>query len=69
MLHFASGSGLVDKSVTLTLHVSHAGLVDLEPIVLELSPLTAEVKNVTITGRSPGHVEITGSITPEDDIE
>lgn len=66
-------SGNVDQQVEIALQVSHAGLIDLQPSILEFSPTglrnVGGLRNVTIFGRSPGHIEITASTTAEDTIE
>lgn len=62
-------SGIVDKQINVTLQVSSNGLVDLQPSFFQFSPTSSGLTNVTIIGLSPGHVEITASAAPEDDIE
>lgn len=54
--------------MNVTLQVSHDGLVQLEPNVLEFGP-NMNLANITIFAQSAGHVEITASATPDDAIE
>ncbi|XP_055318367.1 cystinosin homolog isoform X2 [Sitodiplosis mosellana] len=62
-------NGFVDKQINVTLQVNNKGLVDLQPGIFEFTPTSVGLVNVTIIGRSPGHVEITASATPEDAID
>lgn len=49
--------------------MNNDGLVDLQPESFEFAPGSSDLANITIIGRSPGHVEITASAKPEDAIE
>lgn len=49
--------------------MNNDGLVDLLPGFFEFIPNSDDLANITIIGRSPGHVEITASAKPEDAIE
>lgn len=69
LIFFYSHSGIIDKPINVTLQVTNNGLVDLQPGFFEFSPSTGGLTNVTLIGRSPGHVEITAVARPEDTIE
>lgn len=52
-------SGHYDRNVNVTFNTSHSGIVDIIPTGFELKPCDGVTKiEVTILGRSSGHVEI-----------
>lgn len=66
---FSAFSGFIDKQINVTLKANNDGLVDLQPVSFEFTPTSSDLANITIIGRSPGHVEITASAAPENTTE
>lgn len=59
----------MDKPVNVALRPLHEGVVDVGPTNIEINPNTTVDISGTITGRSPGHVEIIASAEPKNTIE